>query len=427
MLERFSVKTRHTAYMGLALLGALVVAAIIVADRLPASLTATTSTVGSADIIARGAYLATAGNCLSCHTREGGKPFAGGVPFETPLGTLYSTNITPDESTGIGQWSSGDFRRAMHRGTAPGGRRLFPAFPYTSFTKVTGEDIDAIYAYLRSIESVRYAPPANGFFFRQRWVLALWNPLFFKEGRFIADRTKSPEWNRGAYLVEGLGHCGACHTPRNAFMAEDPSRPLAGGQMQSAVAHRLVRGWSAVNLTSAKNGLASWTVKELSQYLQTGFSARAGTFGPMNEVIVNSTSKLLASDTLALATYLKSLPPLGEYAGPGVQAELISAGADVYKEHCSECHMDSGRGGMFDGPPLAGSAVVQSQDPASLINAILHGAFAPEEVTLGAWEEMGSFKEHLDNAQIAAVSNYVRGSWGNLAPAVTQEDVAQQR
>jgi len=376
--------------------------------------------------VERGKYLAAAGNCVSCHSRPGGQPFAGGVAFQTPVGTIYSTNITPDAQTGIGKWSAVDLRRAMHEGLTPDGSHLFPAFPYTSFTKVTDADVDDIYAYLRTLTPVRYTPPSNGSLFSMRWPLALWNKMFFTEGRFTPAPKQSTEWNRGAYLVEGLGHCSACHTPRNRFLAEQSGNPYQGGEIQDAVAKDKVRPWSAVNLTSQKHGLGSWSVADLAKYFQTGVSLRAGTFGPMNEVIVNSLKQLSPADAHAMAVYVKSLEG-PDYAGEVVPAALMTAGAAIYKERCEKCHGNSGRGGFFSGPPLAGSAVVQADGPASLINIILYGPTVPQGMKFGGWETMPSYADILNDEQVAAVSNFVRGSWGNRAAPVSADQASQQR
>ena len=377
--------------------------------------------------LARGRYLAAAGNCISCHTVPGGAPFAGGLSFETPFGRIYSSNITPDPTTGIGQWTAADLRRAMHEGIGRGGEQLFPAFPYTSFTQVSDEDIDAIYAYLRSIPSVRYAPPANSFLFRLRIGMVVWNWLFFKPARFQPDSRQSAEWNRGAYLVKGLGHCGACHTPRNRFMAEVQSDAYAGGSLSDRVADNAVRRWSAANLTSAPTGLAAWSLDELTHYLKSGFAAtRAGTFGPMNDVIVNSLMNLSNEDVHAMATYLKSLPAR-ELSHTTVPTESAKAGARVFNDHCAECHDNTGGGGESSGPPLSGSAVVLATDPASLINIVLYGPTLPKSVDTGDWQTMRDFKTELNDAQIALVLNFVRGSWTNRAPPVSAADVARQR
>jgi mono/diheme cytochrome c family protein len=380
----------------------------------------------AAATLQQGSYLTDAGNCVSCHTRSGAAPFSGGVPFITKLGTIYSSNITPDARAGIGNWSLDEFRRAMHEGIAPGGRRLFPAFPYTSFTKVSDADVAAIYAYLRTLQPVRYSPPRNGFVFRQRWAMRLWNLLFFRSGRFAPGPKQSEQWNRGAYLVEGLGHCDACHSPRNAFMAEESARAYSGGTFDEKVPGGQTRPWSAVNLTSSRTGLASWSVNELTRYLKAGFSLRAGVFGPMNDVVDNSLRNLSDADVQAMAVYLKSLPALGT-DGTAPPAAALKAGTRIYSDECEECHMPSGRGGLFSAPPLSGSAVVQAGDPASLINVILYGADGPKDVSFGGWETMKPYGNVLSDAQIAAVANYVRGSWHNHGSEVTAAQVARQR
>jgi mono/diheme cytochrome c family protein len=378
-------------------------------------------------IKARGKYLVSAGNCISCHTRPGGVPFTGGLAFDTPFGTLYSTNITPDDETGIGTWTAADLRRALREGIAPGGRNLFPAFPYTAFAKVTDADVDAIYAYLASLKAERYTPPANSPAFGLRWPMKIWNKLFFKPGPFAEDRSQSAEWNRGAYLVEGLGHCGACHSPRNRAMAEIADRAYAGGTIQDKVGEAgPVRRWSAVNLTSAKEGLGTWPVEDLAKYLNTGLSAHAGSFGPMNEVIANSLTQLTKADAHAMAVYLKSLPAQDSKSAT-VSADQAKRGEGIYKERCSTCHQSSGRGGLFTGPPVAGSAVAQADDPAALINVILYGPATCKDIATGAWETMKPFKEVLSDEEVASVSNYLRGNWGNRGRPVSAGEVARQR
>jgi alcohol dehydrogenase (quinone), cytochrome c subunit len=377
--------------------------------------------------VERGRYLALAANCASCHTRPGGAPFSGGVAFETPFGTIYSSNITADPVHGIGNSTFDDLKRALHEGISAKGYRLFPAFPYTSFTRITDEDVKALYGYLQTIAPSAYDPPVNGFLFKQRWAMAIWDSLFFRPGRFTADSTRSPQWNQGAYLVDALGHCSACHSPRNAFMAEVQSKAYQGGSVREHVDRDKVRDWSAVNLTSSPAGLEEWNVAVLAKYLHTGFSPRAGTFGPMNEVVVNSTSQLTAEDVLAMATYIKSLP-VDESAGatPG-SAEASKAGEGIYHDRCAKCHGDSGRGGMFMGPPLFGSAIVRAPNPASLINVILYGAAPPTGIILGAWETMQPYTDVLSDSDVAAVATYVRGAWGNRASRVDAATIAKQR
>ena len=382
-------------------------------------------------LVERGRYVALASNCASCHTRPGGAAYAGGVKFETPVGTLYSSNITSSVEHGIGKWTAQDLRRALHEGVAANGDRLFPAFPYTSFTQMTDADVDALYAYLRTVAADKYQPPDNDFVFKLRWGMIAWNALFFEPARFKPDPKQTPEWNRGAYLVDALGHCGACHTPRNRFMAEVPENAYQGSNLREFVTADKVRDWAAVNLTSSADGLKTWSVDDLTKYLHTGFSLRGGSWGPMNEVVGNSTSKLTQEDARAMATYIKSLPVKtpaeGEQKTATVTPAQAALGQTIYHDRCEKCHGASGRGGMFSGPPLAGSPSVQAADPDSLINAVLYGATPPAGVKLGGWETMKPYADVLSDADIANVANYVRGSWGNSAPAVDAARVAKQR
>lgn len=383
-------------------------------------------------LVVKGEYLARAGNCISCHTRPGGEPFTGGFAFTTPygfLGKIHSTNITPDPETGIGTWTEEQFVRAMHTGVAATGSRLFPAFPYTALTLVTTDDLKAIYAYLKSLPPVRYTPPANGILFSQRWPMIFWNALFFKEGRYQPDSAQSAEWNRGAYLVEGLGHCSACHTPRNIFLAERPSLKLSGGTQPDIVEEGKIRTWSAVNLTSASTGLGPWPVEQIARYLKTGHNTKAGIFGPMNDVIINSLQYLSVEDTKAMAVYLKSLPPIGESPTQTLTDDERAAGEALYKKHCEDCHLTSGRGAFLKAPPIAGSPIVQAAHPASLINSILYGAKVGKGSPLpfGAWEDMKSFADKMTDQEIATLANYLRTSWDNKGGRVSPSDVAKQR
>jgi mono/diheme cytochrome c family protein len=407
------------------LLGLLILAALVA----PAA--ANAADAADASLIERGRYVALAGNCASCHTRPGGAPYSGGVKFEAPVGTIYSSNITSSVEHGIGKWTVEDLRRALHEGIAADGYRLFPAFPYTSFTQMTDEDVLALYAYLRTVGANDYQPPANDFLFQQRWAMAIWNGLFFRPARFEPDPKKTSEWNRGAYLVGALGHCGACHTPRNRFLAELSANAYQGGTLQENVATDKVRDWTAVNLTSSADGLETWSVDDLTKYLHSGFSLRGGAWGPMSEVVGNSTSKLTLEDAHAMATYIKSLPAKGRSEGGGaktpVAAGQAAPGHAIYHDRCEKCHGASGRGGMFSGPPLAGSAIVRSADPDSLINAMLYGATPPDGMRLGAWETMKPYADILSDSEIANVASYVRGSWGNGAPPVDAARVAKQR
>lgn len=391
------------------------------------------SAASLSEVEQRGEYLAAAGNCLSCHTTVDDRPFAGGLEFVTPFGTIYSTNITPDPQTGIGQWTLEDFTRAMRHGEAPDGTHLYPVFPYTYFAKASDEDIAAIYAYLRTIAPVTYTPPENelGFPYSQRWALGLWKAMYHDDSPFEAQPEQSAEWNRGAYLVEGLGHCSMCHTPRNFLGAIDSSLAMTGGSYLARVEGKL-SAWSAPNLTAAKAGLAMWTVDDVTDYLKLGVSHRAGVFGPMNEVVVNSTRHLSREDVRAMAVYLRSLPANGQDGGQPASDAVLRAGSIQYDIHCGSCHLPTGEGSPEQGPPLLGSPVVLDADPTSLINITLYGAQTPsvspsDEWASRTWIRMEPFDYLLDDDQIAALLSFIRASWGHAAGAVTPEQVAKQR
>jgi mono/diheme cytochrome c family protein len=291
---------------------------------------------------------------------------------------------------------------------------------------MTDEDIADLYAYLRTLKPVRYVPPGNDRAFALRWPMKAWNSLNLEPGAYRPDPDQSAEWNRGAYLVQGPGHCGACHTPRTWTLAEQTAEPLRGAVMRDVAEGGRVRDWFAVDLASTRQGLGAWTAAHVVDYLGKGASARAGSFGPMNAVIANSTSRLKAEDLRAIAVYLKSLRG-ADYAGDGIDADAAKAGATIYDADCRECHGPSGRGGIFEGPPLAGSAVVQGEDASSLINVILYGSDKPAGIGSTSWENMPAYAEKLDDAQIAALANFLRASWGNRAAPVTREMVARQR
>jgi mono/diheme cytochrome c family protein len=368
---------------------------------------------------------------MTCHTRPGGEPFAGGVPFHTDFGTIYSTNITSDPKAGIGAWTEADFTRAMRQGVAADGTHLYPAFPYPSFANITDADMAALYAYVKTVAPSSYAPPDNemGFPFNQRALMSIWNTLFMKTTVFTPKADQSAEWNRGAYLVEGLAHCGACHTPRNFLGAEVADQALSGGVLMDEVSDGSVRRWSAVNLTSAQSGLKAWSVDDILGYLKTGHSSRGATNGPMNEVTFNSTMKLSAEDVRAMAVYLKSLPPIERARASTPDAQLMRTGETLYTIHCGTCHLPTGLGakpGSELGPPLVGSAIAQSPDPSSMINLIIHGGDLPAPFPPNSWHNMKAFGNILDDDDIAAVATYVRMSWGNVGGPVTEADVAKQ-
>lgn len=381
--------------------------------------------------VERGRYLATAGNCVSCHTTEGGQPFAGGLAFETPFGKIYSTNITSDAETGIGSWTEEQFAKSLREGVRANGDHLYPVFPYTSFTKITDADAAALYAYFKSIPAVSAENPQNelSFPFNQRALMGAWKMLFFTEGAYTPDSAKPADWNRGAYLVEALGHCSACHSPRNFLGAESSSMAMTGGEYIDKVHSGELRPWSAPNLTSASNGLGSWPVEEITAYLKTGRNTFAETFGPMNEVIMNSTRHLSDADVQAMAAYLKGLPANEGTLASAAKDDVLQTGAAVYDVHCGTCHLPTGLGGQNEdaGARLAGSPVVQASNPASLINVILYGPQPPNPPLPKRWKAMEALGDKLSDDEVAAVASYLRNAWGNKGGAVTADQVAAQR
>jgi mono/diheme cytochrome c family protein len=374
-----------------------------------------------AALLRRGRYLVIAGDCASCHTREGGAPFNGGLGLRTPFGVIFSPDITGDKATGIGGWTNAQFFHALNDGVAADGTHLYPAFPFTHFTVISRVDSDAILAYLKTIPGTAYTPPANALPFplNLRISAAAWQMLFFHNHGFQPDPTKSAAWNRGAFLVQGPGHCGACHTPTNAFGAEEQSHFLQGGKLDN---------WIAPDLTSnPRTGLGRWTAADIVEFLQTGRNAHTDAAGSMAQVISYSTSQLSDADLGAIATYLKSVPasPMPQAQAP--DAAAMKAGAQVYFDSCTACHHDRGQGSPRLFPPLAGSAVSQQSDPASLIHLILAGGRAAPTPKRPSPIAMPSFAWKLTDQEIADVATYVRNSWGNRASPVSASDVATLR
>ncbi|MCW5770220.1 MAG: cytochrome c [Rhodospirillaceae bacterium] len=371
--------------------------------------------------VQRGKYLIDAGDCVACHTRDKGVPFAGGRPIATPFGIIYSANITPDPETGIGQWSETDFYNAMHFGRRPTGQHLYPAFPYPYFTRMPRDDVRAIRAYLQTLKPVRSKPPENDLDWPLGWRAFMrgWNWLYFEPGVFRPDLKRSAAWNRGAYLVQGPGHCGACHTPKNSFGADDDDRALAGGRFQN---------WRAPSLIGDDpSGLAAWSVDEIAQYLKTGRNRHSGATGPMAEVVENSTSKLDPADLRAIALYLKSLRSGRKRQAVRPDGDQVMRGASIYAASCSACHQSSGEGVPHLFPPLKGSAVAMQRDPTTVIRLILQGARTVSTAERPTPSTMPAYDWKLTDAEIAAVATYVRNAWGNRAPVVDADDVADLR
>lgn len=390
----------------------------------------------NADLVARGAYLTKAADCIACHTANKASPYAGGVGFPTPFGTVYSTNITPDNAHGIGTFSDQDFISAVREGVSKGGKRLYPAMPYTSYTKLTDDDILAIRAYLKTVKPIASSPPANTlpFPFNQRWTLGFWNILNFNDGRFKPDATKSAEWNRGAYLATALGHCQECHTPRNV-MEGLSSKDLAGAQLGN---------WTAFNITpDATAGIGSWSPEEIAHYLRDGAApGKANAAGPMAEVVENSTRFMSDADLHALAAYLKTVPARGgngevsrfgagtPLAGvtdirgrlPAVPvAGLPTDGKTLFVANCASCHSVTGGGIGGDAPgnypSLLHNSVVGSANPGNLTMVVLHGV---NRETNHGDVAMPQFGTELTDDEVALLVNYVTKQFGNGATTTAQ-------
>ena len=374
--------------------------------------------------IERGRYLAVLGDCVSCHTAPGGKPFAGGAALETPFGALVGPNITPDVATGIGAWSEEDFHRAMHEGIGRDGARLYPAMPYPAYTKVTRDDVSAIWAYLRTLDPVRNEVQPNQLRFPfnvRRPATSTWDLINFKPGTFQPDPAKSDAWNRGAYLVEGLGHCGTCHTPKNITGGDRGSEALQGALLQD---------WYAPDLTEdPRTGIGSWSIEEIVRYLKTGANSYDIASGPMAEAVANSTSKMTDADLLAIATYLKDRAPGSGRAVTALAADnpRMVAGKAIYEDRCAACHSQSGAGVPALFPRLASAPLIQSADPTSLIRVVLIGSRAVATSAAPTASAMPAFSWNLNDTEIADVLTYVRNTWGNAASAVQREDVTKLR
>jgi len=390
------------------------------------ALTATTAFAdGDASFsqVDRGRYLATLGDCAACHTAAGGKPFAGGVPIETPFGKLIGANITPDRETGIGTWSEADFQRSMSEGIAKGGYHLYGAMPYTAYTKVTKEDNAAIFAYLQTLEPVHNEIETNQlpFPFNIRAVLYGWNLLNFTKGEFKPDPKQSAEWNRGAYIVEGLGHCGTCHTPKTVLGGEKTSEFLKGN---------VVDGWLAPDITAnAHSGVGKWSVEELTEYLKTGANKYDIASGPMAEEVSKSSQYWNDADLKAVAVYLKGLGGTPAVTLQPLKADdsRMIAGKALYSDRCSGCHTPSGEGVPSLFPRLAQAPLVVNADPTSLIRVVLVGSRAGSTDERPTAPAMPSFAWNLGDAEIASVVTYVRNSWGNAAPVVSAGQVKEAR
>lgn len=415
--------------------------AALAACALAPSAGAQTPSPGDTGALARGEYLARIGGCASCHTMpRDGIPFAGGRPMSTPMGPIISTNITPDPVHGIGRYSFDDFRRVMREGTAPGNKHLYPAMPYTAYTKASDEDLQALFGYLmHAVPPSDYAPPPTKlvFPFDQRWALRFWKAAFLPSGRYAAKAGHDAEWNRGAYLVQSFGHCGSCHTPRGVAYQErgyDESSPrFLTGMVND--------DWHATNLTGTQGaGLGRSSAASIARFLRTGHADGKAAFGSMAEEVEQSLQYITEADARAVAGYLKTLPAQrneGAYAPDRADTvtptpkqgdrtgDVESVGARVYRSFCAQCHQPDGKGVADTFPRLAGNASVLSDDATSLIRLVVQGGRGPRTATGPVPQMMPGFDATLTDVQMAQVLTYVRGTWGNTARPVTTNDVTE--
>lgn len=381
----------------------------------------------SDSLIARGAYLARAGNCQACHTAQGGQAYAGGRGIATPFGTVFTSNLTPDDKTGLGTWSSAHFWRAMHNGRSKNGRLLYPAFPYTSYTQVTREDSDALFAYLSSLPPAvaPNLPHALRFPYQSQAALAVWRALFFSPGVYEADAARGAEWNRGAYLVKGLGHCAACHTARNALGASDQGLDLAGGLIP-------MQNWYAPSLASPyEAGVSDWDKQHIVSLLRNGVSPRASVTGPMAEVVQRSTQYLSDADLGAMAQFLKELPAAHtappEPAAIKTGGESVERAAKLYEQHCAQCHGAKGEGIANAYPALAGNRAVTMGQAVNLVQIVLNGGYAPATAGNPRPFGMPPFVLVLNDTDMGLVLTHIRQSWGNRASEITPLEVNRIR
>ncbi|HEX7643599.1 MAG TPA: cytochrome c [Burkholderiaceae bacterium] len=394
----------------------------------PGSNRKSAAAAANAQLVAEGEYLARAGNCAACHTMRNGEAYAGGRAINTPFGKIYASNLTPDAETGIGRWSADDFWRAIHNGKSRDGQFLYPAFPYPNYTKVTRPDADAIFAYLKTIKPVKQEnkAPELRFPYNQRILLAFWRTLYFKPGEFEAQANQSAQWNRGAYLVQGLGHCSACHTSRDALGGTSASTELAGGMIP-------VQDWYAASLTSdPASGLGKWDGEDIAGLMHNGVSRRGAVFGPMSEVVYSSLQHLSQSDIDAMAVYIKTVPESkAPEVAPAPMLEdamtVLERGARIYEKQCSDCHKSNGRGTPPAYPALAGSHSLTAQSAVNPIRIVLNGGYAPTTAGNPQPYGMPPFSDTLNDVEIAAVVSYIRMSWGNNGGVVSPIDVARHR
>lgn len=391
-----------------------------------AVMTASSTRSGSADpqdfaSVERGRYLADAADCKSCHTVPGSnQPFAGGRPIETPFGTLVAPNITPDRDTGIGAWTDDEFDAAVRQGRTRNGSYLYPAMPFPYYARMSREDVEAIRAYLNTVTAVHNDVRGSQlpFPFNIRTAMMVWDRLYFKPGEFQAHTDKSEEWNRGAYLVQGPGHCAACHTPKTVLGGDESAKALRGYALQ---------GWFAPDITSGQGALADWSADDIATYLKTGHNRHAAAAGLMGEVVDLSTSKMNDADLKAIAVYLKDVSGSAQSKAAAADHAVLAAGGAIYQDLCSACHAAEGKGvpNMF--PDLTETATVSATDPTTVLRVILQGAQSVATDQEPTGPAMPAFGWQLNDGQVAAVASYIRDRFGKKASAVTEQQVQKMR
>lgn len=413
-----------------AVLGIVAYAAGVAYDlRRSHPLPAAPADAGSTAQIARGLYVARAADCIACHTAPGGKEFAGGLALATPFGNILASNITQDKETGIGRWDLARFDRAVRHGQGRHGY-LYPAMPYTAYARMSDADIADLWAFMRTVAPVSHSVEENALPFpvNQRWLLGGWNLLFFRSAvpaaaPADAQVAGSADYLRGAYLVNGAGHCAACHTAKNAF-GGDASAYLQGG---------MVGGWYAPDLTgNARTGLGGWSVADIALYLKSGANAHSVSSGPMTEAIENSTQYLSDADLNAIGVYLKALPAGAAAlatapAGGKVEEAVMRTGKLVYESQCIACHVSDGKGVRRMIPSLAGNAQIQAAHTDNLMRAVLLGLEGPQTHANPTGAGMPRFDWRLSDGEVAAVLTYIRSSWGNQAAPVSEAAVRDAR
>lgn len=414
-------------------IGALAMSGALIADagaQSSAPKATAAGAKGDAAQIARGEYLARAGDCVACHTLPAGKVFGGGRPMDTPFGTLFTPNISSDKATGIGNWTAAEFYTMMHTGKSRDGELLYPAMPFGSYTKVTRADSDAIYVYLMSTTPVNQPnrPHELRFPFNKRQLLIGWRSLFFRQGEYEPDPKQSAEWNRGAYLVEGLGHCSMCHTAINALGGNVASKAFEGGLIP-------LQNWYAPSLTSNKEaGLGDWSIDDIVGLLHAGISNRGAVYGPMAEVVYNSLMYLNEDDVRAMAVYLKALPQRsGDKSEPPTPAvtearnDLAPLGKKVYDAQCALCHATEGQGKLPHFPPLANNQSIVMNSAVNPIRMVLNGGYPPGTFKNPKPYGMPPFAQSLSDVEVAAVVTYIRTAWGNRGAPVSVKEVNELR